>query len=132
MAALLAKVYDAGVASGRESAESHHRMQREWEERQAQRAAEAAANYCTHTTSGHQIVQAQAASGRGKILTYEWSGDIDLAVGDHVWVPASWAFAAHVATITELGSSYTDTLVTVSRRATDAETARYGNAAFAG
>ena len=123
IANLLAEAYTAGHAEGQRNAESMARMKEEHAERQARRAAEAAANHRTHTPTGAQVFQAQGISG-GKALTYQWAGTEPLSVGDHVWIPANWLFPTHIATVVALGSSYVGTLTATQTRATASEAAK--------
>jgi hypothetical protein len=57
----------------------------------------------------------------GKRLSYRWTGDADLKVGDEVITPAPWWSSRPgypvVAKVVALDSDYTGSLVTIDRRA---------------
>jgi hypothetical protein len=103
------KGFDAGFESGRASV----RLHTENERRRRQLEDEERARFRDRDGHGQLVVV-----DRGKALTYRWTGDGDLRVGDRVLVPGNWLHPkAEICTVTAIGSSFTGDLQDIIQRA---------------
>jgi hypothetical protein len=101
--------FDDGFESGRKSV----RLQAEYERRRQALEEEERARFRERDGRG-QLVMVE----RGKALTYRWTGDGDLRVGDRVLVPGNWLHPnAEVCTVVAIGSSFNGDIQEVIRRA---------------